>query len=50
MASKRKLKQISNYEEKSNGLSLSSSDKRNKKTEDALTSIITVLIDRFDII
>ena len=46
MAPKRKLKQTSNYEEKPNNSSLSSSNKRNKKTEDVLTSIITVLIDK----
>ena len=45
MASKRKLNQTSNYEEKSSSLSLSSSNKRNKKTEDVLASIITVLTD-----
>ena len=47
---KRKLKQISNYEEKPNGSSLSSSNKRNKKKEDVSTFIITVLTDMFDII
>ena len=31
---KKKIKQISNYEKKFNGKSLSSSNKRNKKTED----------------
>ena len=50
MAPKRKLKQTSNYEEKFKGSSISSSNKRNKKTEDVLTSIITVLTDLFDII
>ena len=50
MAPIRKLKNISNYEEKSNGSSLSSSNKRNMITEDALASIITVLTDMFDII
>ena len=50
MAPKIKLKQISNYEEKSNGSYLSSSNKKNKKTEDVLTSIITVLTDMFVII
>ena len=45
MAPKRKLKQTSNYEEKFNSSSLSSSNKRNKKTEDILTSVITVLTD-----
>ena len=49
MASKIKQKQISNNEEKSNGSSLSSSNKRNKKTGDVSTSIITVLAGIFDI-
>ena len=44
MTPKIKSNQFSNYEEKSNRSSLSSSNKRNKKTEDVLTSIITVLI------
>ena len=48
MAPKRKLKQISYYYEKSIGSSLSSSNKRNKKTEDVLASIITVLTDMFN--
>ena len=50
MAPKRKLKQTSNHEEKSNGSSLSSSNIRNKKTEDVLTSVITILTDLFDFI
>ena len=50
MASKRKLNKISNYEEKFNDSSLLSSNKRNKKTEIVLISIITVLTDMFDII
>ena len=50
MALKRKLKQISNYEEMFNGSSLLSSNKRNKKTEDVLASIITVLTNMFDMI
>ena len=49
MALKRKLKQISNNEEKSNGSSLSSINKRNKKTKDVLTFTITILIDMFGI-
>ena len=48
MAPKRNLKQTSNYEEKSNGSFLSSSNKRNKKTEDVLTSIIKILTDMFN--
>ena len=50
MAPKRKQKQTSNYKEKSNDSSLTSSNKRNKKAEDVLTSIITVLTDMFGII
>ena len=50
MAPKGKLKQISNYEENFNGSYLSNSNNRNRKTEDVLASIITVLIDIFDII
>ena len=50
MTPKRKLKQISNYEEMSNCSSLSSSNKRNKKTEDVLASVIKVLTEMFDII
>ena len=50
MAPKRKLNKISYFEEKSKGSSFSNSKKRNKKTEDVLTSIITVLIDMFGII
>ena len=50
MTPKRKLKQTTNYEEKSNGSYLSSSKKRNKKTENALTSIIMILTDMFNII
>ena len=50
MASKRKLNKISNYEEKFNDSSLLSSNKRNKKTEIVLISIITVLTDMLDII
>ena len=50
MAPIRKLKQISNYEEQSNGSSLLSSNNRNKKTEVVLTSIIKVLPDMFDIV
>ena len=49
MAPKRKLKQTSKYEEKSNDSSLSSSNKRNKKTEIILIFIINVLTDMFDI-
>ena len=50
MTLKRKLKQISNYEEMSNGSSLSSSNKRYKKTEDVLASVIIFLTEMFDII
>ena len=50
MTPKRKLKQISNYEEMSNGSSVSSSNKRNKITDDVLASVIKVLTEMFDII
>ena len=50
MAPKRKLKQTSDYEEKSNDSFLPSSNKRMKKTEDVLISIIDILTDMYDII
>ena len=49
----KKQKQISNYDERSNGLSLSSSNKPNmrmKKTKYIQASIIMALIDMFGII
>ena len=50
MAPKRKLKQTSNYKEKWKDSSYQAQIIINKKTEDILTSIITVLTDMLDII
>ena len=49
MVSNKKIKQISNYDEKYNGSSLTSSNKRMKKTWDVQASIITALTGLFDI-
>ena len=45
---KKKINSNIKLEEKSNGSSLLSSKKRNRKIEDVLASIITILTDMFD--